>query len=150
MVQLTISKRWVRWWLGAREASSHYLNKWCPRLLTHVWVTRPWWLRNLTLRWRHNERDGVSNHQPHVCCSTVYTGADQRKHQSPASLAFVRGIHRSPVNSPHKRPVTRKMSPFDDVIMMRWTPTCRNLAAWDRCANNAILNEQTGWGFIKA
>ena len=49
--------------------------------------------------------------------STVYSGADQRKHQSPASLAFVRGIHRWPVNSPHKWPVTRKMFPFDDVIM---------------------------------
>ena len=32
----------------------------------------------------------------------VYLGADQRKHQSSASLAFVRGIHRGPVNSPHK------------------------------------------------
>ena len=32
----------------------------------------------------------------------VYSGADQRKHQSPASLAFVRGIQRSPVNCPHK------------------------------------------------
>ena len=48
---------------------------------------------------------------------TVYSGADQRKHQSSASLAFVRGIHRSPVNSPHKCPVTRKMFSFDDVIM---------------------------------
>ena len=44
-------------------------------------------------------------------------GADQRKYQSSASLAFVWGIHRSPVNSPHKGPVTRKMFPFDDVIM---------------------------------
>ena len=33
------------------------------------------------------------------------------------SLAFVRGIHRGAVNSPHKWPVTRKMFPFDDVIM---------------------------------
>ena len=49
--------------------------------------------------------------------STVYSGADQRKHQSSASLAFVRGIHRWPVNSPHKWPVTRKMFPFDDVII---------------------------------
>ena len=40
--------------------------------------------------------------------STVYPGSDQRKHQSSASLAFVRGIHRWPVNSPHKGPVTRK------------------------------------------
>ena len=49
--------------------------------------------------------------------STVYSDADQRKHQSSASLAFVQGIHRGPVNSPHKWRVTRKMFPFDDVIM---------------------------------
>ena len=51
--------------------------------------------------------------------STVYSGADQSKHQSCASLAFVWGIHRGPVNSPQKWPVTRKMFPFDDVIMER-------------------------------
>ena len=33
------------------------------------------------------------------------------------ALAFVMGIHRWPVNSPHKGPVTRKMFPFDDVII---------------------------------
>ena len=49
--------------------------------------------------------------------STVYSGADQTEHQSFASLAFVRVIHRSPVNYPLKRPVTRKMFPFDDVIL---------------------------------
>ena len=52
-----------------------------------------------------------------IVYSTVYSGADQSKHQSSASLAFVWGIHRGPVNSPHKWPVTRKMFPFDDVIM---------------------------------
>ena len=48
---------------------------------------------------------------------TVYSGADQRKHQSSASLAFPRGINWRPVSSPHKGSVTRKMFPFDDVIM---------------------------------
>ena len=52
-----------------------------------------------------------------IVYSAVYSDADQRKHQSSASLAFVRGIHRGPVNSPHKWPVTRKMFPFDDVII---------------------------------
>ena len=52
-----------------------------------------------------------------IIYSTVYSGTDQRKHQSSPSLAFVRGIHRRPVNSPLKWPVTRKMLPFDDVIM---------------------------------
>ena len=55
-----------------------------------------------------------------IVYSASYSGVDQRKHQSSASLAFVRGIHRGPVNFPHKSPVTRKMFPFDDVIMCRY------------------------------
>ena len=56
----------------------------------------------------------------------VYSGRDQIKHQSSVSLAFVRRIHRWPVNSPHKWPVTRKMFPFDDVIMSNHRITCFN------------------------
>ena len=52
-----------------------------------------------------------------IVFSTVYSYANQRKHHSCASLAFVWGIHQGPVNSPHKWPVTWKMFPFDDVIM---------------------------------
>ena len=52
-----------------------------------------------------------------IVYSIVYSDADQRKHQRTASLAFVQAIHRGPVNSPHKWPVTQKMFPFDDVIM---------------------------------
>ena len=52
-----------------------------------------------------------------IVYSSVYSDADQRKHQSSASLAFMRGIHRGPLNSPHKWPVPRKMFPFDDVII---------------------------------
>ena len=52
---------------------------------------------------------------------TVYSDADQRKHPSSASLAFVCGIHWGPVNSPHKCPVTRKIFPFEDVIMRKNT-----------------------------
>ena len=52
-----------------------------------------------------------------IVYSTVGLGVDQRKRQSSASLAFVRGIHRLFVNSPHKGPVMRKIFPFDDVII---------------------------------
>ena len=52
-----------------------------------------------------------------IVYSTVYSGADQRTHQNSVSLASVRGIHRWPVNFPHKGPVTRKMFPFDNVVM---------------------------------
>ena len=63
----------------------------------------------ITMTWY--ERD----HQPHDCL-LIHSGADQKQHQSSASLAFVRGIHRWPANSPHKGSVTWKMFPFDDVI----------------------------------
>ena len=66
-----------------------------------------------------------------IVCSTVCSGADQRKHQSSASLVFVRGIHRWAVNSPHKGPVTRKMFSFDDVIM-----ACRSF--WILVRNSPI------------
>ena len=57
-----------------------------------------------------------------IVYSTVYSVTEQRKHQSSASLAYVRGIHRWPVKSPHKGPVTRKMFSFDDVIITLWFP----------------------------
>ena len=87
-----------------------------------------------------------------IVYSTVYSGTDQTKHQSSTSLAFVRGIHRWLVNSPHKWPVTRKMLPFDDVIML-WIVDERfgsftDIGLWNRpqatgaCFQNAygILN----------
>ena len=55
-----------------------------------------------------------------IVYSTVCSGANQRKHQSSTSLSFVRGIHQWPVNSSYKGPITRKMFPFDDVIMERY------------------------------
>ena len=70
-----------------------------------------------------------------IVYSIVYSEADQRKHQGSASLAFVWGIHRGPVNSPHKWPVTRKMFPFDDVIMVRlaiWYPIALR-SLWRPC-----------------
>ena len=63
-----------------------------------------------------------------VVYSIVYSGVNQRKHQSSASLAFVREIHRGPVNFPHKWPVTRKMFPFDDVIMVFLNP--QGISVW--------------------
>ena len=55
-----------------------------------------------------------------ILYSIVYLSADLRKHQSSTLLVFVWEIHRRPVNSPHKGPVTRKIFPFDDVIMVRF------------------------------
>ena len=49
--------------------------------------------------------------------STIYSGAHERRYKSSTSLAFVRGIHRWPVNSPHKGPVTRKIFLYVNVII---------------------------------
>ena len=70
---------------------------------------------NIASQQRHDGHDGVSNHQPYDCILNR-SGADERKRQSSVSLLFVRGVHRWPVNYPHKGPVMRKMFPFDDVI----------------------------------
>ena len=75
-----------------------------------------------------------------IVYSIVYSDADQRKHQSSASLAFVRRIHRGPVNSPHKWPVMRKMFPFDDVIMINWNARSLLYHGWYKSSlvNNCI------------
>ena len=86
-----------------------------PCIFCHVRCIQVW---NTTLQWRHNERNGVSNHRCLDCYSTVCSGANERKHQSSTSMAFARGIHRWPaVDYPQKGPVAQKMLPFDDVII---------------------------------
>ena len=100
------------------NAVSHWLG---GNLESALFCTiQPWYQATVALQWRHNGRDSVSNHQPHHCLLNRLFSADLRKHQSSVSLAFVQGIHRWPVNSPHKWPVTWKMFPFDDVIMSPW------------------------------
>ena len=62
--------------------------------------------------------------------STVYSAADQTKHQRSTSLAFVRVIHRWPVKSPHKGPVTLKIFSFDDAIMCTFYNIRATLLEW--------------------
>ena len=71
----------------------------------------------LPLRWCHNGRDSVSNHQPHDCLLNRLFRRRSKKTSKLRVTGLLRGIHRRPVNSPHKWPVTRKMFPLDDVIM---------------------------------
>ena len=69
-----------------------------------------------------------------IVYSTVHACGDQRKHQSSASLAFVRGIHRWPVNSPHKGPVTRKM-----FHLMTSSCTVHNQAPYHNLSGNTLM-----------
>ena len=81
-----------------------------------------------------------------IVYATVYSGTDQRIHKSSASLAFMRGIHRWPVNSPHKGPVTRKRFPLDDVII-NW-----DISGLQHASSMFIQHEQEhclfGWKLI--
>ena len=108
--------------------TSNYLNHYWLSHLTPYGVTRP--------KYKHYNDVIMSLMVSQITSLTtvyltVYLGTDQRKHQSSASLAFVRGIHRWQVNSPHKGPVTRKMFPFDDAIRSHWCPLW-----WGRLSQN--------------
>ena len=71
------------------------------------------------LQWRHNGRDSVSNHQPHDCLLNRLFRRRSKKTSKLRVTDLYAGNSPGPVNSPHKWPVTRKMFPFDDVIMSR-------------------------------
>ena len=85
-----------------------------------------------------------------IVCSTVCSGADQRKHQSSAWLAFVRGIQLWPVDSPHNGPVTRKMFSFDDVIMLTRGHMLRVVPSSKRVYDSSCnLCHRSGMGVTK-
>ena len=69
------------------------------------------------LRWRRNGRGGISNHQAHDCLFNRFFRCRSKKTSKLRVTGLWAGIHRVPVNSPHKWPVTRKMFSFDGVIM---------------------------------
>ena len=103
---------------GDKTRNFGKLSTFCRLKLVNVslsYTVRYWWLHygDVIMGTMASQITSLT-----IVYSTVYSGADQRKHQSSASLASVRGIHWGPVNSPHKWPVTRKMFPFDDVIMI--------------------------------
>ena len=93
--------------------------------------------RDTALQWHHNEHNGVSNHQPHDCLLNRLFKRRSKKISKLCVTGLCEGIHRWPGNSPHKGPVTRKILPFDDVIMVygyhysriKWALWLLNLSA---------------------
>ena len=96
-----------------KQSSSH--ASFCCNLRSYL---RFYSLFPESLLWRNDGHDGVSNHQPHDCLLNRLFRRRSKNIPNSASLSFVLGIHRWPVNSPHKWPVTRNMFTFDDVIMV--------------------------------
>ena len=108
----------------------------------------------MTWQGNHHYHDVIMNEMAtqiigvSIVCSTVCPGADQRKYQVSASVAFMGEIHRWPMNSPHKGPVTRQMFPFDDVIVMTGTFQLQKcISSWEfllykmtRCAARSAIH----------
>ena len=99
-----------------------------------------------SLRWRHNGHDGVSNHQPHGCLLSRLFRRKSKKTSKLRVTGLCVGNSPGPVNSPHKGPVTRKMSPFDYVIMIESKPNEKA-----RCSNLQVPFPQRAynyWGWL--
>ena len=125
---VTISVGLVYFWLGTFNTDKDWLvntTEWQMHypLLHIVKAWRPSRVK-YTLQWHHNGRDDVSNHQPHHCLLNRLFRRRSKKASKPRYTGLcMRGIHRWPVNSPHKWQVTWKMFPFNDVIIR-----CENIA----------------------
>ena len=76
-----------------------------------------WMVVSTALPWRHNDHDGVSNHQPQGCLLNRLFRRRSKKTSKLRVTGLCAGKSPGPVKSPHKGPVTQKMFPFDDVIM---------------------------------
>ena len=70
-----------------------------------------------SLQWRHNDHVDVSNHQPHGCLLNRLQTQIKENIKAPRHWPLC-GEFTGAVNSPHKGPVTRKLFPFDDVVML--------------------------------
>ena len=117
------------WWYSHVYAVLFDITRCCfkhiannPHMLPSTFTQFVWKLWSLSKHYKHYNDVIMGTMVSQITSLTIvysiiYSGADQKKKQSSTSLAFVRGIHRWPVNSPHKGPVTRKVFPFDDLIM---------------------------------
>ena len=97
------------------------------------------------LQRRHNEHDGVSNHQSHDCLLNRLFKRRSKKTSKIRVTGLCVGIHRWPVNSPHKWPVKRKMFPFDDVMSMENSVECvctTLVSKFEKTTFSRILDEK--------
>ena len=83
---------------------NEYHGYWCPGPL-------------YSLEWRHYERDGVSNHQPYDCLLNRLFRRRSTKTSTLRVTGLCAGNSPGTGEFPHKGPVTRKMFPFNDVII---------------------------------
>ena len=100
-----------------------------------------------SLHWRHNDHDGVSNHQPHGCLLNRLFRRRSKKTSKLRVTGLCVGNSPGPVNSPHKGPVTRKLFPFDDVIMWSLRGQVRHPKHYSQASRFVVLC--CGFGLIR-
>ena len=127
-------------WRNFHRRLHRKLSKWWQCSDKNTKTSSKWHIR-LTLRWRHNEHDGVSNHQPRGCLLNRLFRRRSKKTTKLRVTGLCVGNSPGPVNSPHKGPVTRKMFPFDDVIMSGWVSGRK----WDPVTDIVHLRLGRGW-----
>ena len=95
------------------------------------------------LHWRHNDYDGGSNHQPHGCLLNRLFRRRSKKTSKLRVTGLCVGNSPGPVNSLHKGPVTRKMFPFDDVIMWINFNPAWIITSIIKCGMKSFIHSQT-------
>ena len=109
-IEYPVSVTWRMTWINYSMfviKESPTINGEVRRILS-IWISNIRRERKVTLQWRQNERNYVSNHQPHDCLINRSFRRRSKKISKLRVTGFVRRIHRWPVNSTHKGPVTRK------------------------------------------
>ena len=102
---------------------------------------------DMTSHWRHNDHGGVSNQQPHGCLLNRLFWRRSKKSSKLRVTGLCVGNSTGPVNSPHKGPVTRKMFPFDDVIMRSQGTVSITYSSWWCKRHQHIKPEQNSWQY---
>ena len=117
--------------VGNPEPASYFISATCF-MLSFIWnnlrchiLVISLYMSYLPLHWRHKDRDGVSNHQPHDCLLNLLFRRRSKKTSKLRVTGLCVGNSPGPVNSPHKGPVTRKIFPFDVFIMLNPLLTLR-------------------------
>ena len=116
-LMFSLTCAWKNGWANDRNAG----DLWCHRVHYDVNAMKSGLCGGrYSLHWRHNDHDSVSNHQPHGCLLNRLFRRRSKKTSKLCVTGFCGGNSPGPVNSPHKGPVTRKIFPFDDVIMSKY------------------------------
>ena len=130
--QLTIRQHWFRQWVGAEQATSHYIT-----VCVYLGVQSSFVDAHMPLRWRHNDHAGVSNHQPHGC---LLNRLFRRKSKKTSQLS-VTGLCAG--NSPGTGEFPAQMASYAENVSIWWRHhgICITWPQWETALSRINLHE---------